>query len=403
MMEESYVPDEKILERYAKVLVNFALNDGKGIDKGEVVFLEVPECAKSLLIHLQKAVLSAGGNYITNFIPDGLSRHFYEMANDEQLEFFPEKYLKGKAEELKHRIVIIADTDKHELEGINPEKIMTRQKSFKKYRDWLEEKEKKGEYYWTLAMYGTEAMAKEAEISLREYWEQIIRACYLDRENPVEELRKAFKEIKRVKEKLNSLKIEKLRVKGEGTDLVIGIGEGRKWLGGTGHNIPSFEVYISPDCRMTEGTIKFDMPLYRYGSLIEEVELTFKKGRVVEMKARRGEDVLKSMISVEGADMVGEYSLTDKRLSRINKFMAETLYDENFGGEYGNTHLALGNAYKDSYTGDAEKLSKKEWKEKGFNESVVHTDIVMTKNREVTAYFADGTSKIIYKDGVFTL
>lgn len=66
------------------------------------------------------------------------------------------------------------------------------------------------------------------------------------------------------------------------------------------------------------------------------------------------------MIAVEHADKIGEYSLTDKRLSRITKLMGETLYDENVGGEYGNTHLALGSAYKDSYIGDESAVSPEE-------------------------------------------
>jgi aminopeptidase len=60
--------------------------------------------------------------------------------------------------------------------------------------------------------------------------------------------------------------------------------------------------------------------------------------------------MLLEMISAENANKIGEFSLTDKRLSRITRFMADTLYDENVGGEYGNTHIAVGNAYKDSYT-----------------------------------------------------
>ena len=106
---------------------------------------------------------------------------------------------------------------------------------------------------------------------------------------------------------------------------------------------------------------------------------------------------------MDGADKIGEYSLTDSRLSRIDKFMAETLYDENFGGMFGNTHLALGSAYKDSYPGDASSLTKEQWDALGYNDSVVHTDIISTKNREVTAWLPDGSTRVIYKDGHFLI
>jgi aminopeptidase len=194
-----------------------------------------------------------------------------------------------------------------------------------------------------------------------------------------------------------------LHIKGEDVDLTVGIGKKRKWMAGSGRNIPSFEMFISPDWRLTEGWIKFNQPLYRYGNLIEGVELEFENGKVVRASAEKGEDVLKEMIAVEGANQVGEFSLTDSRLSRITKFMGETLYDENTGGEFGNTHIALGSSYKDSYPGDPSKVSDQEWKDLGYNDSVVHTDIVSTRDRVVTAELEDGSSIKLYEDGKFVM
>jgi len=273
----------------------------------------------------------------------------------------------------------------------------------KPYKDWRDEKEDKGELTWTLGLYGTEAMAKEAGLSLEEYWNEIIKACYLDKGDSISEWKKVFEELERVRVKLDSLKIQKVHVVSEGTDITIKIGDGRKWMAGSGNNIPSFELFISPDCRDVEGHISFDQPLYSYGNLIENVYLEFKEGKVVKASASKGEDVLKEMIATEGADKVGEFSLTDSRLSRITKFMGETLYDENVGGDFGNTHIALGAAYKDSYDGDKSKLKKKDWDELGYNDSVVHTDIMSTKDRVVTATLEDGSEKVIYKDGKFVI
>ena len=83
--------------------------------------------------------------------------------------------------------------------------------------------------------------------------------------------------------------------------------------------------------------------------------------------------------------------------------MADTLYDENMGGKYGNTHIALGMAYRDCYQGDPGKVTEKEWEKMGYNFSSVHTDIVSTTDRTVTATLADGTEKVIYKKGQFTI
>ena len=84
--------------------------------------------------------------------------------------------------------------------------------------------------------------------------------------------------------------------------------------------------------------------------------------------------------------------------------MATTLFDENMGGSFGNTHIALGNAYKDTYPGDPSKISEKEWAEMGYNSCPkVHTDIISTSDRTVTATMRDGSVKLIYKGGQFLL
>ena len=107
------------------------------------------------------------------------------------------------------------------------------------------------------------------------------------------------------------------------------------------------------------------------------------------------------MIATKNADRIGEYSLTDRRFSRITKFMAETLYDENIGGKNGNTHLALGMAYHDCFLDDPGELSPEDWENLGFNDSSVHTDIISTAPRTVTAHLKSGKTKIIYEKGQF--
>ncbi|MEK6895056.1 MAG: aminopeptidase [Nanoarchaeota archaeon] len=398
-----YQPSQEILDKYADVLVNFALDDGKGIKKGATVLVNVPECAKPILISLRRTILKAGGNPIIQYLPDDIAKEFYELASDKQIKFFPKKYLKGLVNQIDNSIAIIADTDLKELEGIEPRKIMEREKSRKPYMEWRNEKENKGKFTWTLALYGTEAMAKEANLSLEEYWHQIIKACFLDEKDPVKKWKETFHELERLKNKLNSMPIKTLHVTGKNIDLKIGLDKNRKWMAGSGRNIPSFEVFISPDWRRTEGKIKFNQPLYRYGNIVKDIELEFKDGKVIYSKASQNEKVLKDMIATENADKVGEYSLTDARMSKITKFMAETLFDENIGGEFGNSHIALGNAYQDSYPGDPSKVKKEQWIEMGYNNSSVHTDIINTENKTVTATLEDGSQMIIYKEGKFTI
>jgi len=132
----TYTPNQEVLDKYADVLVNFALNNCKGIKKGEVISLEVPECAKPLLISLQKAVLKSQGHYITDYLPEDTSRYFFELASEHQLNFFPEKYLKGKVDQIDHSIAILSTTNPKELDGISPEKIMKKSKTNKPYKEW---------------------------------------------------------------------------------------------------------------------------------------------------------------------------------------------------------------------------------------------------------------------------
>jgi aminopeptidase len=404
-----FQPSSKVLEKYADVLVNFALGSGKGIKKGEVVFLQIPECAKQMLNPLVIAVLKSGGHPLIHFTPEGtdrwmdVARVFFENAKDFQIKYLPENYLLGRVKDCDHFISVISTNNKKALQGVDTKKLMLRQSAIGFYKDARDKKENEGKLTWTLGLFGTEAMAKETGLSLKKYWDQIAKACYLDAKNPIAKWRSVFAQVEKSRRKLSAMKIDKLHIKGKNVDLTVGIGPGRKWLGGSGRNIPSFEIFTSPDRRLTEGWASFNQPLYVYGNLVEGVRLTFKGGKVVKVSAKKNAKLIQEMVKVPGANMIGEFSLTDKRFSKITHFMAETLYDENMGGKYGNFHIALGSAYKDAYTGDPSKVSKKKWDELGYNDSTVHTDIVSTDDRTVTAYLANGTSKVIYKNGKFVL
>ncbi len=406
MQKNSYTPSKKVLEKYADVLVNFALGGGIGIKKGETVVVTANEYTKPLYFEIVKAIWKAGGHVISRYSPDehplfNIEKMFFEHAQDHQLDFFPEKFIRGLVDEAHHSIYIESETHPHALKGVDPAKIMRRGVAYKPYSEWRMKKENEGKFTWTIALYGTPAMAQEARLSHKEYWNQTIKACFLDKKNPIQEWKKVYVQIEKTRKTLNALQIEKVHVVGKDADIWITLGESRQWLGGGGRNIPSFELFTSPDWRGTNGWIKFNQPLYAYGNLIEGIELEFKDGLIVKSKAKKNEKVLKSMLASPNANKVGEFSLTDKRFSRITKFMATTLFDENMGGRYGNTHIAVGQAYYDTYTGDSSKLTKKELADLGFNESAVHTDIVSTEDRTVTAYLKDGTEKVIYKNGQF--
>ena len=398
-----YTPSSTILEKYANVLVNFALGGWAGIKAGEVVLLCVPECARPMLQPLHDAVLKSGGHPIVDIIPDGLQRSFFQHANDEQIAYRPMKRLLATVEDCDHRLYMIAEHEKYELAGIDGSKVMNRFKTIQPYREAMQNKEHEGKFTWTLGMYGTEAMAAFAGMSLEEYWGEIINACYLDDENPIKRWQETEARLHELTAKLTNMQIDWVRVVGEDVDIHVKIGEKRKWLGGSGRNIPSFEVFTSPDWRGTNGWIRYNMPLSYQSNIIRWIRLEFQDGLVVNATATENEALLKEMINQKDADKAGEFSLTDRRLSRITKFMGETLYDENVGWPFGNTHIALGMAYKDAYMGDVANTTEEEWTRLGYNDSVVHTDMMSTTNRTVTATLQDGSEVVIYRDGEFVI
>lgn len=398
-----YVPSQEIVHKYAQVLVNFALNSGQGVKAGEVVQCLVPDVAKALGLELQNVILEAGAHPMIKLLPTGFDKDFYTRANDEQLTFFPTEYMKARVATIDHSIGIIADVDPLELSQVDPAKITKARDARYPYRQWLNEKETQGKFTWTLALWGVAAKAQEVGLSLEEYWDQISTACFLDQDDPIAEWKKITAMQVDIKAKLNALEIEYVDVKGPDVELQLKLGANRIWQGGSGRNIPSFEFFTSPDWRGTNGWIKFNQPLYRYGNVLKDIFLRFKDGIVVEAKAEQGEELLQQLLKSKNANKVGEFSLTDKRMSRITHIMAETLFDENIGGPFGNTHLAIGMAYKDCYRGDASQLTKAQWEEYGYNDSPEHTDIISTTDRTVTATLTDGSTKVIYQDGRFVI
>ena len=211
----AYVPSEKILKKYAEVLVNFALGGGKGIKKGDVVRVSASESAKPLYTAVCEAIVDAGGHVISNYGPDdekgdkrrneSFSRYFYEHASDEQITFFPATYLKGLAEQIDHSIFILAEADPHALKGVNPKKMMMRGVALKPYKDWLNNKEWAKKFTWTIGLYGTPAMAKEAGLSEKEYWNQIIKACFLDEKNSIAKWKQVYRDIENHRSLLKKL------------------------------------------------------------------------------------------------------------------------------------------------------------------------------------------------------
>jgi aminopeptidase len=401
-----YQPPQEIIRKYADVLVNFALNGGEGVRAGEVVLCIVNLEALPMYEALLEAILKASAHPLMMLAPYQFDRTLFELASPEQLTFFAAKYWRGVIDEADHYISILPrDAGPHALEGIAAEKIQAYAVAQSLRRQWMTVKEMDGAFTWTLGLWGTADYAAEAGMSLEEYWEQIIRACYLDQPDPVAAWRASFAENTRVRAVLNAMPIDRLHVTGPDVDLWVTLGRRRRWVGGSGRNIPSFEIFVSPDWRGTEGYISFNQPLYYHGTRIDGIRLEFRAGVVVKANAQTNEAALHAMLAVSNADKLGEFSLTDGRYSHITRPMAITLFDENMGGPNGNMHVAVGMSYADALDGDPKTLTPGDWAELGFNDlsCAVHTDIITTSPRTVTATLTSGEPVVIYQDGQFAI
>jgi aminopeptidase len=322
---------DKHLDRYADVLL-WGLKKArlKKYRNADIVTVRFDLAALKLAEILQAKLLHMGMNPMVRFNgTPAMDLNFFGIADPKQLTFQPPGSLE-LCKKLNGSIFLNAPESLTHLRTVDPRKIGKAMVARKPLRDILNKREATGAFGWTLCMLPTSELAKHAKLSLREYTNQIIKACYLDKADPAHAWETIFKNAQSLKKWLNSMRVKTYQVESKNFDLTITPGEGRKWIGISGHNIPSFELFLSPDWRGTEGTYYANLPAFRSGNYVEGVRLEFKKGAAVKISAKTGKDfVVKQLSMDQGANKVGEFSLTDKRFSKINKFMANTLFDEN--------------------------------------------------------------------------
>ena len=400
--------NETVLNKYADVLIwgleTARKTMGGEYKKGDIIYVHYELDSLSLAEILHRKLLEKGFHVVIRMDDTPkMEFDFFDVANEEQLKFLAPwsktlyKYLNGS-------IWLGAPASLTHLSYIDPKKFAIVAKVGKPLHAIRDKREEKGEFGWTLCMMPTKALAEKANMSVEEYGEEIIKACYLDKDDPVAEWKNLFEESIAIKKWLNEIEenIDHLHIESENINLIITPGSKRKWLGVSGHNIPSFEIFTSPDWRGTTGVYCANMPSFVMGNYVEGIRLVFKKGRAAEINAKTGEEFVKKMLATDkGAGRIGEISLTDKRFSPITKFMANTLFDENVGGEEGNCHIAIGASFSDTYSGNPKELTKKLKKEIGLNDSSIHWDLINAERKKVTAYLKTGDSIVIYENGMF--
>lgn len=376
-----------VMRSYAKLIVRVGANVQKGQEVRVFASLDQPEFIKMLAEECYKA----GASRVTvdwNY-PEltKLSARYMKLRDLSETREWEKARMQDMVDHLPVRIFIESE-DPDGLRGINPKyfkAFAARIKISKPYRDAIDNK-----HQWCIAAVPGEAWAKKVhpELSKRaaveQLWKDILYTARADGEDPIADWEEHNRDLKARSKYLNDLHLRELRYhSANGTDFKVGLiptaefHAGRdKTMQGVVYdpNMPTEEVFTSPDRRTAEGIVYATKPLSYQGQLIENFSVRFEKGRAVEVKAEKGQNVLEQIISMdEGCHYLGECALVPKEspIHQSGLLFYNTLFDENAA-----CHLALGFGFDECVKG-FENMTKEELYEIGVNDAGNHTDFMI--------------------------
>jgi aminopeptidase len=338
------------VERLADILVDYSLE----IKGGDKVAINGAYVAEPLMLALYERCIKQGAHVMLRATLPHMEPIRYGLSSDEQLEFIwpTERWL---TENLDVSISIISDINTRQLTKSDPARQVVARKARKELMDTYLKRSADGEFRWNVTLFPTEALAQEAQMSLDEYEEFYFAACLVGEDDPVAEWRAMADRHARLIEWMEGR--NEIHLEGEGTDLILEVG-GRKFIPADGnYNFPDGEVFTGPIEDKTHGHVTYSYPGIYGGQSVEGIYLEFEKGRVVDARAQKNEEILiKTLDTDPGARVLGELGIGTNY--GIGSFTGEILLDEKIGGT---VHLAVGASYPE--TG-------------GVNESAVHWDMV---------------------------
>lgn len=360
-----------ILEKYAHLLINYCLE----VSPGDRVLVRTTSQAEPLLAHLLRAVLRAGGSMEVLWEFQGQRRILLTEGNDFALKEMPINYTKA-IEEYQCLLTIMAPNNLASDQNIDTSKVKKRQEAFAPYSKKYIERTGTRALRRTLCLFPTAANAQLAGMSLEAYEHFVYSACKLYEDDPIASWKEVGKKQQKIVDFLN--KKEHIHYLGENVDLQFKT-KGRTWINSDGKtNMPSGEVYTSPEEDSVNGHIHYSFPGIYRGQSVEGVTLWVKNGYIEKWEAKSGQSFLDKIFSIPGTRRFGEAAIgTNYNIQRSTK---NILFDEKIGGS---VHMAIGQSYQQAG---------------GKNTSTVHWDMItdMTKDG---AIFADGEK--IYEKGRF--
>ena len=405
------------LEKLKKDYAELAVKSGVNLQKGQRLLLSCPvECADFGRMCAAAAYEAGCREVLMHWTDDALKRMKYLHAADEvfdRVDPWDADLYNLLAEEGAAFLTVYSE-DPEVLAGVDPDRIkraqICRGKALKTYRT----KMMRSECAWCVCSVPTKGWAKAVFPELSEddaverLWQEILAACRIDGGDAIKNWKEHSDELRKHVDILNGYDFRTLRYKNSaGTDVTVDLPEGHYWAGGEeksssgiwfSANIPTEEVFTLPDRNSVNGTLVATKPLSHNGTVIEGFSFRVENGRIVEVHAEKGEDILKDAISVdEGASYFGEVALVphDSPISRSGVLFLNTLFDEN-----ASCHFAFGEAYP-CITG-AEEMSDEELRKRGRNTSITHVDFMIgSPDLEITGITHDGKEVAIFRNGNF--
>ena len=260
-----------------------------------------------------------------------------------------------------------------------------------------------GSLRWTIACVPNAKWSHSINLTVNEFWDNLYKICFIDKnKDAYETWNKYLEKLSNITDKLNKYNFDHLEYKNElGTDLKIYLPKGHKWSSGKSPNgdicnMPTLEVFTSPEYNKTEGIVYSSKPLIYNNVTIENFYLKFKDGKVREYHAETGEDVLTTILETdEYSRYLGECALVsfDSAINKTNIIFNETLYDEN-----ASCHIAIGRGFAECLSGDVK--DDEEQLKRGVNISKTHVDFMIgTRDLEVIGVTHDNKRIEVIKNG----
>ena len=405
------------LEKLKRDFAELAVKSGVKIQKGQrlVISCDVENADFARLC--AKAAYDAGcKEVVMSWNDDELRRMKFLCADDDVFDKVDSWYVdfcNTLSEEGAAFLHIFAE-DPELMKGVDPDRITRAQKSAAKPLETYRKRMMRSECPWTVISVPSKAWAKAVfpdlseEDAVARLWDEILAACRVDGGDAIQNWKNHVDEIKRHVDIMNRYRFKTLKYKNSvGTDVTVDLPEGHIWTGGEeksaaggtfAANIPTEEVFTLPDRRTVNGTLVATKPLSLNGSIIENFSFKVKDGKIVEVHAEKGEDILKDAISIdEGASYFGEVALVpfDSPINNCGVLFLNTLFDENAA-----CHFAFGEAYP--CLEGAENMTEEELKAHGVNSSMTHVDFMVgSADLEITGITHDGKEIPVFRNGNF--